>query len=79
MAENASSCPDSRSAEAKDIIMTPTHSPVQGGNLLDSIDSPDDLRGFNLRELEQLAQEIREKIITTVAENGGPRSLPRGR
>ncbi|CAK8716738.1 1-deoxy-D-xylulose-5-phosphate synthase [Candidatus Electrothrix aarhusensis] len=71
MAENASSCPDSRSAEAKDIIMAPTHSPVQGGDLLDSIDSPDDLRGFNLRELEQLAQEIREKIITTVAENGG--------
>jgi 1-deoxy-D-xylulose-5-phosphate synthase len=51
--------------------MAPTHSPVQGGDLLDSIDSPDDLRGFNLRELEQLAQEIREKIITTVAENGG--------
>jgi 1-deoxy-D-xylulose-5-phosphate synthase len=72
MAEYASSCPDSRTTEAEDIIMAPTHSPVQqGGNLLDSIDSPEDLRGFNLRELEQLAQEIREKIITTVAKNGG--------
>ncbi|WP_446011762.1 1-deoxy-D-xylulose-5-phosphate synthase [Candidatus Electrothrix sp.] len=45
--------------------------PVPGSNLLDSIDSPDDLRGFNLRELEQLAEELREKIISTVAKNGG--------
>ncbi|MDU9047556.1 MAG: 1-deoxy-D-xylulose-5-phosphate synthase [Candidatus Electrothrix sp. Rat3] len=71
MAEDASSCLDTRAAEAKDIIMAPTHNPVQSSNLLDSIDSPDDLRAFNLRELEQLAEEIREKIITTVAKNGG--------
>ncbi|MCI5142764.1 MAG: 1-deoxy-D-xylulose-5-phosphate synthase, partial [Candidatus Electrothrix sp. ATG1] len=51
--------------------MAPEQSPVEGGDLLDCIDSPDDLRGFNLRELEQLAGEIREKIISTVAENGG--------
>ncbi|MCW5213597.1 1-deoxy-D-xylulose-5-phosphate synthase, partial [Desulfobulbus sp. TB] len=51
--------------------MTPNESTVQSGNLLDNIDSPDDLRGFNLRELEQLAQELREKIISTVAKNGG--------
>ncbi|MCI5222843.1 MAG: 1-deoxy-D-xylulose-5-phosphate synthase, partial [Candidatus Electrothrix sp. AR4] len=39
--------------------------------LLDTINSPEDLRGFNLKELEQLADEIREKIISTVAETGG--------
>ncbi len=40
-------------------------------SLLDSIDSPEDLRGFNLKELEQLAEDLREKIIATVAETGG--------
>jgi len=40
-------------------------------SLLDTIDSPDDLRQFNLKELEQLADDIREKIISTVAETGG--------
>jgi 1-deoxy-D-xylulose-5-phosphate synthase len=44
---------------------------VQSSSLLDSIDSPDDLRGFNLRELEQLAEELRQKIISTVAKTGG--------
>jgi 1-deoxy-D-xylulose-5-phosphate synthase len=60
-----------RSAEAEKIIMAPNKRTVQSGNLLDNIDSPADLRGFNLRELEQLAQELREKIISTVAKNGG--------
>jgi 1-deoxy-D-xylulose-5-phosphate synthase len=40
-------------------------------SLLDTVDSPEDLRQFNLKELEQLADDIREKIITTVAETGG--------
>jgi 1-deoxy-D-xylulose-5-phosphate synthase len=40
-------------------------------SLLETIDSPADLRGLGLRELEQLAEEIRERIIATVAENGG--------
>ncbi|MCI5160018.1 MAG: hypothetical protein D3906_16655, partial [Candidatus Electrothrix sp. AUS1_2] len=48
--------------------MIPHQGSGQGCNLLDTIESPDDLRGFNLRELEQLAEEIREKIISTVAE-----------
>lgn len=40
-------------------------------SLLETIDSPKDLRTLDLAELEQLAGEIRTKIISTVAENGG--------
>ncbi len=40
-------------------------------NLLDSIDSPTDLRKLSQSQLETLAQELREKIIHTVAETGG--------
>lgn len=39
--------------------------------LLDTIDSPRDLRRLSLQQLEQLADELRETIITTVAETGG--------
>jgi 1-deoxy-D-xylulose-5-phosphate synthase len=40
-------------------------------SLLETIDSPKDLRELDLAELEQLAGEIRAKIISTVAQNGG--------
>ncbi len=40
-------------------------------NLLDSIDSPTDLRKLSQPQLETLAHELREKIIHTVAETGG--------
>ncbi|WP_417913639.1 1-deoxy-D-xylulose-5-phosphate synthase [Candidatus Electronema sp. JM] len=40
-------------------------------SLLETIDSPADLRGLSVPELEQLAGEIRARIIATVAENGG--------
>ena len=40
-------------------------------NLLDSIDSPTDLRKLSQPQLETLAQELRDKIIHTVAETGG--------
>jgi 1-deoxy-D-xylulose-5-phosphate synthase len=40
-------------------------------DLLDTIDSPDDLRKLDLAALEILAREIRENIITTVSETGG--------
>ncbi|MGD8983674.1 MAG: 1-deoxy-D-xylulose-5-phosphate synthase [Desulfobacteraceae bacterium] len=39
--------------------------------ILDSIDNPADLKKLNLQELEQLAGEIREKIVETVSETGG--------
>lgn len=39
--------------------------------LLDQINSPEELRELNDLELEQLAQELRDAIITTVAETGG--------
>ncbi len=39
--------------------------------LLDTINSPQDIKDFNLNELNQLAQEIRERIVTTVAKSGG--------
>lgn len=40
-------------------------------NLLNKIDSPEDLRGLSLSELNELCGEIREKIIQTVSNNGG--------
>ncbi|HDJ24316.1 MAG TPA: 1-deoxy-D-xylulose-5-phosphate synthase [Candidatus Aminicenantes bacterium] len=39
--------------------------------LLDSIESPLDLKSLKLSELNQLAQEIRSYIINIVSENGG--------
>lgn len=39
--------------------------------LLDSINCPRDLDGLSLAELKQLASEIRQEILTTVATNGG--------
>jgi 1-deoxy-D-xylulose-5-phosphate synthase len=39
--------------------------------LLDSINSPRDLKALSMGRLGELAQEIRERIIATAAENGG--------
>lgn len=39
--------------------------------ILDSINLPQDIKKLNFSELNQLAKEIREFIITTVAETGG--------
>jgi len=41
------------------------------GRLLDTIDSPDDLRKLDLAELAMLAAEIREEIVRVVSRNGG--------
>lgn len=41
------------------------------GNLLDKIESPDALKGMTLKELQTLAEELREVIINTCAKNGG--------
>jgi 1-deoxy-D-xylulose-5-phosphate synthase len=40
-------------------------------NLLDRIDSPQDLHGLTDEQLQQVAQEVREYIIDTVGEIGG--------
>jgi len=40
-------------------------------HLLDQIESPADLKKLPVESLPQLAQEIREKIIDTVSQNGG--------
>ena len=39
--------------------------------LLDNINSPEDIKGLNQKELVQLASEIRKTIVNTVAEKGG--------
>ncbi|MBP5233444.1 MAG: hypothetical protein J6333_08565 [Planctomycetes bacterium] len=39
--------------------------------LLDSINSPADLRGLSLGQLQRLAQEIRARMIEVVGVNGG--------
>jgi len=40
-------------------------------DLLTSLHSPADVKGMNLEQLQQLARELRAKIIATVAQNGG--------
>lgn len=39
--------------------------------LLDQINSPEDLRGLTAAELEALAQEVRQHLISTLSETGG--------
>ncbi|UCD83631.1 MAG: 1-deoxy-D-xylulose-5-phosphate synthase [Deltaproteobacteria bacterium] len=41
------------------------------GDLLDRIDSPQDLKKLSVDDLSRLAQEIREEIINTVSRTGG--------
>ncbi len=41
------------------------------GHLLDRIDSPEQVRRLSIPELEQLAAEIREELITVLSANGG--------
>lgn len=43
----------------------------QGQSLLSQVDSPGQIKKLSLTQLQQLAQEIRDTIICTVAENGG--------
>jgi len=40
-------------------------------NLLKNIDSPQDIKGLDYNQLEDLAQEIREDIIVNLSETGG--------
>lgn len=40
-------------------------------NILDKVNNPEDLRKLNLTEKEQLATEIRQKVINTVSITGG--------
>ena len=44
---------------------------TQSTSLLKQIDSPEDLRKLAVSDLPRLAEEIREEIISTVAETGG--------
>ena len=41
------------------------------GRYLDGIECPEDLKGLSIDELGELAQEIRERIISVVSVNGG--------
>ena len=40
-------------------------------NLLKTLNLPSDLKNLNEKELDTLSEEIRDKIITTVSNNGG--------
>jgi 1-deoxy-D-xylulose-5-phosphate synthase len=46
------------------------NSKIENG-LLDRVNSPADLKGLSLQELEGLAHEIRQRIINTVSKTGG--------
>lgn len=39
--------------------------------MLESINGPEDLRALSIRELKQLAEEVRQTIVATVVETGG--------
>ncbi|HEU4982313.1 MAG TPA: 1-deoxy-D-xylulose-5-phosphate synthase, partial [Acidobacteriaceae bacterium] len=41
------------------------------GKLLDSVQSPADIKRFSIAQLEKLAQEIRETLILTLSKTGG--------
>ena len=47
-------------------------------NLLETIDSPEDLKALSLEQLEELTGELREEIIETVNRNGGHLAAPLG-
>lgn len=44
---------------------------MESGRLLDKIDSPSDLKGLTIAELNKLCNEIREELIKTISKNGG--------
>ncbi len=46
--------------------------------LLDTINSPKDLKALSLSQLEVLCEELRERIITVVNQNGGHLASPLG-
>jgi 1-deoxy-D-xylulose-5-phosphate synthase len=46
-------------------------SSLSNQRLLDSIHLPQDLKKFNLQELTQISQEIREEVISTISQIGG--------
>ncbi len=55
--------------QAIENIITPEEQ--RGESLLARIDSPENLKSLSIKELYQLADEIRNEIICTVAMNGG--------
>src|SRR5260370_8529818 len=42
-----------------------------GGRILDAINSPSDLKWLQEKNLHQLAQEIRDELITVLSQTGG--------
>jgi len=60
---------DEVNTQAIENIITPEEQ--RGESLLARIDSPEDLKSLSIKELYQLADEIRNEIICTVAMNGG--------
>jgi len=50
---------------------TPKEKDIPPAAWLDRIDSPEDLRRLDTEQLNRLAEEIRERIIRTVARTGG--------
>jgi len=45
--------------------------PISPNNLLDQVQSPIDIRGLSIEDLNELAQDIRDKIVQTVSRTGG--------
>ena len=43
--------------------------------MLEKVNSPRDIKGFNVKDLENLAAEVRDKLIETVSKNLPVKSL----
>src|SRR5271154_3320992 len=44
---------------------------MDNASLLDAISSPSDIKDFSISQLEQLARELRQRIIDVLSINGG--------
>ncbi len=60
---------DKRKGDEQEVFLPSVSAPKH--SILDTIDSPEDLRRLKIPELVELAEEIRERIISVVSRTGG--------
>ena len=58
-----------KKGDEQEVLMPSAAAPKH--SMLDTIDSPEDLRRLEIPELVELAEEIRERIISVVSRTGG--------
>ena len=45
-------------------------------NLLENINSPDDLKNLSVDQLKELAEQIRQFLLDSISKTGGPTGFP---